>query len=65
MFLTTATDRSVALCPKAIKIYKAHAQDFLKLVLVLAYVVLGLLLQASELLLVMWRNTAWQRHMLI
>ena len=65
MFLTTAADRSVALCPKAMKIYEAHAQDFLKPVLVLAHVAPGPPLRASELLSVMWRNTAQQRHMLM
>ncbi|KFZ24689.1 hypothetical protein V502_00827 [Pseudogymnoascus sp. VKM F-4520 (FW-2644)] len=65
MFLTTAADGSVALCPKAMKIYEAHAQDFLKPVLVLAHVAPGPPLRASELLLVMWRNTARQRHMLM
>jgi hypothetical protein len=29
MFLTTATDSGVILCPKAMAIYEAHAQDFL------------------------------------
>ena len=42
MFLTIAIDRSVALYLKAMKIYEAYAQDFLKLVLVLAYITLGL-----------------------
>ncbi|KFY83054.1 hypothetical protein V500_10195, partial [Pseudogymnoascus sp. VKM F-4518 (FW-2643)] len=65
MFLTTAADGSVALCPKAMKIYEAHAQGFLKPVLVLAHVAPGPPLRASELLSVMWRNTARQRHMLM
>ncbi|KFX97428.1 hypothetical protein O988_04874 [Pseudogymnoascus sp. VKM F-3808] len=65
MFLTTAADGSVILCPKAMKIYEAHAQDFLKPVLVLAHVAPGPPLRASELLSVMWRNTARQRHMLM
>jgi hypothetical protein len=34
MFLTVATDGNVILCPKAMAIYEAHAQDFLKRVFV-------------------------------
>ncbi|KAH8749835.1 hypothetical protein BGZ57DRAFT_968312 [Hyaloscypha finlandica] len=30
MFLTKAEDRSMVLCPKAMEIYEAHAQEFLK-----------------------------------
>ncbi|OBT81161.1 hypothetical protein VE02_10169, partial [Pseudogymnoascus sp. 03VT05] len=65
MFLTTAADGSVILCPKAMKIYEAHAQDFLGSGLILCHVPLGPPLRASELLSVMWRNTARQRHMLM
>lgn len=65
MFLTTAADGSVALCPKAMKIYEAHAQDFLGSGLILCHVPPGPPLRASELLSVMWRNTARQRHMLM
>ncbi|KFY31542.1 hypothetical protein V493_01014 [Pseudogymnoascus sp. VKM F-4281 (FW-2241)] len=65
MFLTTAADGSVILCPKAMKIYEAHAQGLLGSGLILCHVLLGPPLRASELLSVMWRNTARQRHMLI
>ncbi|KAL5344612.1 hypothetical protein ACLOAV_010304 [Pseudogymnoascus australis] len=50
MFLTTAADGSVALCPKAMKIYEAHAQDFLGSGLILCHVPPGPPLRASELL---------------
>ena len=50
MFLTKADDRSIVLCPKAVAIYKAHAQAFLKPVLVLCYIPPGPPLQEPELL---------------
>ncbi len=65
MFLTKAKDRSIILCPKAMDIYEAHAQEFLKPVLVLCHIPGGPPVRASELLSVMWCNTARQRHMLI
>jgi hypothetical protein len=65
MFLTKAKDGSMVLCSKAMAIYEAHAQEFLKLVLVLAHIPGGPPLRASELLSVMWCNTARQRHLLI
>ena len=65
MFLTTTTNRSVSLCPKAMAIYKAHAQDFLRGVLLLCQLPPGPPLREPELLSVTWRNTARQRHLLI
>jgi hypothetical protein len=65
MFLTAAVDGSAILCPKAMAIYEAHAQDFLKRVLVLCHIPPGPPLREPELLSVMWRNTARQRHLLI
>jgi hypothetical protein len=65
MFLTTAKDGSMILCPKAMAIYEAHAQDFLKRVLVLCHIPPGPPLREPELLSVMWRNNARQRHLLI
>ena len=53
MFLTKAKDGSMVLCPKAIEIYEAHAQEFLERVLVLFYIPGGQPLRASELLSVM------------
>ncbi|KFY99227.1 hypothetical protein V498_00910 [Pseudogymnoascus sp. VKM F-4517 (FW-2822)] len=50
MFLTTAADGSVILCPKAMKIYEAHAQDLLGSGLILCHVPPGPPLRASELL---------------
>jgi hypothetical protein len=38
IFLTTAKDRSMILCLKAMAIYEAYVQDFLKRVLVLCYI---------------------------
>jgi len=65
MFLTEGENGSTILCPKAMDIYEAHAQDFLKPVLVLFHIPGGPPLRASELLSVMWCNTARQRHLLI
>jgi hypothetical protein len=65
MFLTTAADGSAILCPKAMAIYEAHAQDFLKRVLVLCHIPPGPPLREPELLSVIWRNTARQRYLLI
>ena len=65
IFLIKGKDRSIVLCPKAMEIYEAHAQEFLKRVLVLYYIPPGPLLWEPELLLVMWRNNARQRHLLI
>ncbi|KAH8755127.1 hypothetical protein F5882DRAFT_308131 [Hyaloscypha sp. PMI_1271] len=50
MFLTKAKDESIVLCPRAIEIYEAHTQDFLKRVLVLYYILPSLLLREPELL---------------
>jgi hypothetical protein len=58
MFFTKAKDGSIALCPKAIEIYKAHAQEFLRQVLMLFHISPGPPLQEPELLSVMWRNNA-------
>ncbi|KAF8847393.1 hypothetical protein BDZ45DRAFT_709692 [Acephala macrosclerotiorum] len=55
----------MALCPKSIAIYEAHAQEFLKRVLVLFHISLGPLLRELELLSVMLRNNARQRHLAI
>ena len=65
MFLTTAEGGGVALCPHAIAIYESQAQDFLKCVLVLCNVSSGPPLREPELLSVMWRNKARQRHLMI
>ena len=65
MFLTKAKDGSLVLCPKAMDIYEAHAQEFLKRALVLFHIPPGPPLREPELLSVMWRNNARQRHLLI
>ena len=65
MFLTRAKDGSTVLCPKAMAIYEAHAQEFLKPVLVLGHIASGPLLRAFELLSITWRNTTRQRYLLI
>ena len=65
MFLTTAEGGGVALCPHAMAIYESQAQDFLKCVLVLCHVSGGPPLREPELLSVMWRNKACQRHLMI
>ena len=53
MFLTKAKDRSMVLCPKAMEIYKAHAQEFLKRALVLCHIPPSLPLREPKLLSVM------------
>jgi hypothetical protein len=67
MFLTKATskDGSMVLCPKAMEIYEAYAQEFLKRVLVLFHIPGGPLLREPKLLSVIWRNNAQKRHLLI
>ena len=65
MFLTQGKDGSMILCPKAMAIYESHAQDFLKHALVLCHIPPGPPLREPELLSVMWRNTARQRHLLM
>jgi hypothetical protein len=53
MFLTKAKDGSMVLCLRAMAIYEAHTQDFLKRALVLCYIPPGLPLREPELLSVM------------
>ncbi|KAH7396080.1 hypothetical protein BKA64DRAFT_675266 [Cadophora sp. MPI-SDFR-AT-0126] len=65
MFLTKAKDGSMILYPKAMDIYESHAQEFLQLLLVLCHIPGGPPLRASELLSIMWCNTARQRHLFI
>ena len=65
MFLTKGKDGSMVLCPKAMEIYEAHAQEFLKRALVLCHIPPGPPLREPELLSVMWRNNARQRHLSI
>ena len=50
MFLTEGEDGSMVLCPKAMAIYEAHAQEFLKRALVLCYIPPGPPLREPELL---------------
>ena len=65
MFLTTAKDGSIVLCPKAMEIYEAYAQAFLKRSLLLCHIPPGPPLREPELLSVMWRNNTRQRHLSI
>ncbi|KFY83568.1 hypothetical protein V498_07970, partial [Pseudogymnoascus sp. VKM F-4517 (FW-2822)] len=65
MFLTEADDRSMVLSIKAIAIYKATAQEFLKRLLVLKHILPSPPIQEPELLSVTWRNTAQQRHLFL
>jgi hypothetical protein len=64
MFLTTGEDGSTALGPRAMAIYEAHAQEFLKRALVLVHLAAPPL-REPELLSAMWQNTARQRHFLL
>ena len=58
MFLTKGKDGSMVLCPKAMEIYEAHAQEFLKRALVLCHIPPGPPLREPELLSVIWQNNA-------
>ena len=55
----------MVLCLKAMEIYEAYAQEFLKRALVLCHILSGPPLREPELLSVMWRNNARQRYLLI
>jgi hypothetical protein len=50
---------------KAIDIYEAKVQDFLKRLLILCYVTAGQPLREPEFLSILWRNTSRQRHIMI
>ena len=65
MFLTSSENGSRILCPKAMDIYEANAQEFLKRALVLCHIPPGQPLREPELLSVTVRNTARQRHLMI
>ncbi|KFY23902.1 hypothetical protein V491_02362 [Pseudogymnoascus sp. VKM F-3775] len=65
MFLIEADDGSMVLSVKAMAIYEATAQEFLKRLLVLKHIPPGPPLREPELLSVTWRNTARQRHLFL
>jgi len=65
MFLKEDLDGSITLDQKAIDIYEAHAQEFLKRMLVLTHISAGQALRESELLSVTWCDTARQRHIFL
>lgn len=65
MFLTEADDGSIVLSVKAMAIYEASTQEFLKRMLVLCHIPAGQPLREPELLSVTWRNTARPRHILL
>ncbi|KAH8645527.1 hypothetical protein BGZ60DRAFT_392746, partial [Tricladium varicosporioides] len=50
IFFYKTSNKNIELYPRSIKIYESHAQNFLKLVLVLLYITSGLLLRLLELL---------------
>jgi DEAD/DEAH box helicase len=50
---------------KAIDIYEAKVQDFLKRLLILCHVTAGQPLREPEFLSILWRNTSRQRHIMI
>jgi hypothetical protein len=50
---------------KAIDIYEAKVQDFLKRLLILCHVTAGQPLRKPEFLSILWRNTSRQRHIMI
>lgn len=54
-----------ALCSKAMALYEAHAQEFLRRLVVLVHVAPGPPLRAPELLSVTVRNTARRRHVFL
>ncbi|ELR06502.1 hypothetical protein GMDG_08026 [Pseudogymnoascus destructans 20631-21] len=65
MFLIEADDGSMVLSVKAMAIYEATAQEFLKRLLVLKHIPPGPPIREPELLSVTWRNTARQRHLFL
>ena len=62
MFFTKGPGGSFALDQKAMDIYEAQAQEFLKRLLVLTHITAGQALREPELLSVTWCDTARQRH---
>lgn len=65
MFMTRVRDGEDRLCPQAMAIYEANAQEFLKRVLILCHIPPGQPLRESELLSVTWQNTARPRHLML
>jgi hypothetical protein len=62
MFFTQGPDGRFTLDRKAIDIYEAQAQEFLKRLLVLTHITAGQALREPELLSVTWCDTSRQRH---
>jgi Lhr-like helicase len=65
MFMTRVRDGEDRLCPQAMAMYEANAQEFLKRVLILCHIPPGQPLRESELLSVTWQNTARPRHLML
>jgi superfamily II DNA helicase RecQ len=65
MFLIEGPSGSFTLDQKAIDIYEAQAQEFLKRLLVLIHITAGQALREPELLSVTWCNTSRQRHIFL
>jgi hypothetical protein len=65
LFLVEDESGAVVFNAKAIDIYEAKVQDFLKRLLILCYVTAGQPLREPEFLSILWRNTSRQRHIMI
>lgn len=59
------TDASIRLCPKAMAVYEAEVQEFLKRMLIAIHIGAGFPLQQSELLSVTWMNSEARRSVFV
>ena len=65
LFFRNSASGAVTFNPKAVDLYEARAQDFLKRMLVLVHITAGQPLREPEILSVAWCNTSRQRHIMI
>ncbi len=65
MFLVEGLDSTIVFNSRALDVYKAKVQDFLKRMLVLCHITAGQLLREPEYLSILWCNTLPQRHIMI
>ena len=65
MFLVDGLGDSVVFNLRAIDIYEASAQKFLKRMLVIGHITPGSLLREPEYLSILWCNTSRQRHIML
>jgi Orsellinic acid/F9775 biosynthesis cluster protein D/Helicase conserved C-terminal domain/DEAD/DEAH box helicase len=65
MFLIKSAEGVVRFNNKAIDVYEAKVQDFLKRLLILCHITSGQPLREPEMLSILWRNTSRHRHIMI